>query len=69
MYSDGKKKSTWVQCQDCGEIFQIPYTISIDKLYVMTNCPNCGDAKALNLGNQKEDWYYFYNVNLDYRQY
>lgn len=69
MNIDGKKTKTWLQCTGCGRIYQIPQEVSIEKLYIMTNCPTCGITKALNLGEQKEDIYYFYDVNMDNRYY
>lgn len=69
MDSGGKKKRTWVQCQDCGEIFQVPYAVEIDKLYITACCPNCGETRGLNLGDKKEDIYFYYNANLDIRHY
>ena len=69
MDTDGRKQTTWVQCQMCGEIYQIPYEVDIDKLYVMSYCPNCGITKGINLGDKEEDKYYFYNVVLDNKYY
>lgn len=69
MDSGRKKKNTFIQCQTCGKIYQIPYEIEIDKLYITAKCPGCGDTTGLNLGDKKEDIYEFYNVNLDPRYY
>lgn len=69
MCLNGKKEFTYIQCQTCGEIYQIQRTVPIDKLYVVAECPVCGEVKGLNLGEDKEDIYYFYNTNLDYRHY
>ena len=68
MFTAGEK-ITHIQCQECGQIYEVPYAVEIDKLYVIADCPNCGMAKGLNLGNEKEDLYYFYNINLDPRCY
>lgn len=65
----GRKKRTYVQCQTCGRIFQIPYTVEIDKLYIEAECSNCGESTGLNLGDQEEEIYNFYNVNVDPRFY
>ena len=65
----GGKKITYIQCQDCGEIYEVSYEVEIDKLYIIANCPNCGIAKGLNLGGNKEDKYYFYDVVMDGRYY
>ena len=69
MCPNGKKECTYIQCQTCGEIYQIRHEVPIDKLYVMCECPICGSLKGLNLGNDKEDIYYYYNTNLDDRYY
>ena len=68
MNTDGKKNYTWVQCQTCGRIYEVPYKIEVDELYVDADCPSCGDTKGLNLGDEEET-YEFYNVNLDPRHY
>ena len=69
MDTGGNLQATWVQCQTCGEIYQIPWEVDVDKLYVMSHCPNCGITKGINLGNNEEDKYYFYNVVMDDRFY
>jgi len=66
--SDGKK-FTYIQCQTCGEVYKIAQTVEIDRLYVEANCPNCGVTTGLNLGDKKEDLYYYLNENLDWRYY
>lgn len=68
MDSDGKR-ITYIQCQTCGEVYRIPQAIAVDKLYVEANCPTCGNNTGLNLGDEEEDLYYFYNPNFDYRYY
>lgn len=69
MSTNGRKKKTFVQCQTCGKIFQVPYEVPIDKLYITTECSNCGQTQGLNLGDKEEDIYFYYNVNLDDRYY
>lgn len=68
MSTNGRTK-TFVQCQTCGKIFQIPYEVEIDKLYITTECLHCGQTQCLNLGDKEEDIYIYYNVNLDRRYY
>ena len=69
MSTDGNNRITYIQCQDCGRIYEIPYEVEVDKLYVFANCPNCGIAKGLNLGDKEEDRYLYYNVVMDTRYY
>lgn len=69
MCLDGKRQGNWIQCQSCGEIYRIPYTIEVSKLYVETQCPVCKSDMGLNIGTKKDDLYYFYNTNLDNRYY
>lgn len=68
MLTDGRKGS-WVQCINCGKIHYIPQSTPIDELYIVTDCPCCGTEKHINLGDQKEDWYLYYDVTLDSRYY
>ena len=65
----GNRKCTYVQCQTCGKIFQVPYQVDIDKLYITAECSNCGEATGLNLGGNEEEVYELYNVNVDPRLY
>ena len=69
MSSEREKKVTYIQCQTCGEIYKISYSVRIDELYVQTHCPNCGLATGLNLGDKEEDLYFYLNENFDYRYY
>lgn len=62
-------KHTWVQCQICGEIIRLSYPIDMDKMYIAVDCPNCGITTGLNLGDDKDEIYNFYNVNVDPRYY
>ena len=67
MSTDGKKKRTWIQCNECGHIYQIPHSVPIDKLYVATHCPNCESISGLNLGDDEDDIYLYMNPNIDNR--
>lgn len=69
MDPNGRKKRTYVQCQTCGKIFQVPYAIEIDKMYIDAECSSCGKSTGLNLGDKEEEIYNFYNVNVDPRHY
>mgnify|MGYP003316797488 CR=1 FL=1 len=69
MSMDGRKPLTWVQCQTCGKIYQVPREISIEELYIITRCSTCGVTKSLNLGRNKDDIYDLYDINLDPRYY
>ena len=63
--------NVWVQCQVCGEVHQIEIrNMSKDDLYIITRCPGCRDeTKHLWCGENKEDIYMYYNVNVDPRFY
>ena len=69
MDTNGSTNGTLIQCQECGKIYQIPDEIAIDKLYIYANCPHCGIAKGLNLGNNEDDVYDLYDVTWDMRYY
>ena len=64
---DGGKEITYVQCQYCGHIYQIAHKISVEESIIQSKCPRCGDMIGLNLGDKKEDIYYFYDPCLDER--
>lgn len=60
----------YIQCQNCGEIFQIDQAVPIDKIYVQVYCHKCDDSVCgLNLGDNEDDKYYFYDMTLDPRYY
>ena len=62
------KEKTYVQCQSCGHIYYIEKSIPINKLYVASACPGCGEyTKGLNCGNTAEDLYLYMNTNVDPR--
>lgn len=68
MKSKGKQ-STWVQCQSCGNIYQIADKVSIEKSIIQSVCPRCGENIGLNCGDKEEDVYIYMNPNLDERYY
>jgi predicted nucleic acid-binding Zn-ribbon protein len=68
MKSKGKQ-STWVQCQSCGNIYQIADKVSIEKSIIQSVCPRCGGNIGLNCGDKEEDIYIYMNPNLDERYY
>lgn len=63
------RKKTWIQCQECGKIFYVPYMIKMEEMYVVVNCPRCGEVTGLNLGDDEDDVYALYNINVDPRCY
>ena len=61
---------TWVQCQTCGKVYEIPETVSVDVLYIMAYCPRCKDySNALNLGPEEDDIAEMKDYFLDERYY
>ena len=68
MKSKGKQ-STFVQCQSCGNIYQIAGKVSIEKSIIHSVCPVCGENIGLNCGDKEEDIYLYMNPNLDGRYY
>lgn len=68
MYISGKKR-TWIQCQNCGALYQIQQKLPVDAFYIDTECPECGYEVGLNCGENEEDVYELMNINLDDRFY
>lgn len=65
-----KSGSKYIQCTKCGHVYIIDEDLSlIDDMYVNTRCPRCKNKKGLNLGNDIDDYYELYNLNLDERYY
>lgn len=64
-----RKKITYIQCQTCGDIYSVKHKVAVDVLYVNAHCPNCGITTGLNLGDSKEDLYFYWNENFDRRYY
>ena len=67
MSTDGKKKQTWIQCTECGRIYQISRQCSEEDLYVVAYCSECESRIGLNLGCDENDIYMYMNPNLDRR--
>ena len=68
--STEKKQGTWVQCQHCGYVYHIKEKVPIERLYVVSDCPGCGEyTKGLNCGSEKEDIYELMDISMDPRYY
>ena len=65
MSTEWKRKTCWIQCQECGTVYIIPRKIPIEKIFVKTNCPHCGVTTGLNLGDSEDDIYLYMNPNVD----
>ena len=65
----GKEKGCWVQCQNCGHIYHIERYVPIDKLYITCECPKCDSSQGLNLGDNEDNIYLYYDANMDFRFY
>ena len=65
--SSGREIKSWIQCTTCGQVHESRKEYPIEELYVKDYCPNCNSYIGLNLGNNKEDLYELYDVNLDER--
>ena len=64
-----EKQGTWMQCTQCGHLYWIEEDVPIDRLYVTSICPGCGNEKGLNCGNDEEDIYCYYDSCMDPRYY
>ena len=64
-----EKECTYIQCQVCGEVYQVNYNVPIDRSIINVNCPHCGSHKGLNCGNSMDDLYLYVNSYLDKRYY
>lgn len=60
---------TYLQCTNCGEVYDVYEDISIEDLYVQSYCPKCGHTRALNIGNSEDEKYLFYDPCMDDRYY
>ena len=65
-----ERTKTWVQCQTCGLVYEIPESIHFDILYVTTYCPKCKEySNVLNLGPEEDDIDLMKNYIFDERYY
>ena len=69
MSTELKRKTCYIQCQDCGTIYTTPRKIPIEETFIRANCPNCGMTTGLNLGDNEDDIYLYMNINMDKRIY
>ena len=59
-----KENKTWVQCRNCGCVYEIDRQLSIEDLFVTAFCPRCNHNKALNCGENQYDIYLYADRNL-----
>lgn len=64
-----EKETTWIQCQCCGNIYQVNRKIPIGVSIVRLECQKCGEYSGLNCGNNEDDLYIYMNPNVDERYY
>ena len=70
MVTAGKDRGCWIQCQVCGHIYWTEEDVLIDKLYITSDCPGCGEyGIGLNCGDDQDDIYEYMNLNFDPRYY
>jgi Zn finger protein HypA/HybF involved in hydrogenase expression len=69
MSTDLKRKTCWVQCRECGIVYTTTRKIPVEEIFVKTNCPKCGSAMGLNLGDNEDDIYLYMDINMDRRVY
>ena len=63
------KDRTFLQCTRCGKVYSVENKIDIESLYIESYCRRCGNGKALNLGDNANDIYIYYDNSLDKRYY
>lgn len=61
------REHTWVQCQNCGKVYQVDKKVPINVSIVKMKCPRCGSYNGLNCGSRKDDIYLYMNPNVDER--
>ena len=62
-----ERENTYIQCQNCGKLYQIDRKISVNVSITRTECPRCGSYSGLNCGSDKSDIYLYLNPNVDER--
>ena len=62
---DTKEIKTWVQCRNCGHVYDINRRVSIEDLFVTAFCPRCNHNKALNCGESLSDVSLYVDRTLD----
>lgn len=64
-----QEDKTWVQCRNCGHVYDIDRQVSIEDLFVTAFCPRCNHNKALNCGETPEEIYLYADRTMDERYY
>ena len=64
-----KESKTWIQCQNCGHVYDTDRHISVEDLFVTAFCPRCNHNRALNCGEDFYEISLYANRNLDARYY
>lgn len=50
-----RKERSYIQCLNCGNVYDVEYKIPISNAIVDMICPKCGHKRGLNCGCNKDD--------------
>lgn len=50
-----RKERSYIQCLNCGNVYDIEYKIPISNAIVNTVCPKCSHKRGLNCGQNEND--------------
>lgn len=59
----------YIQCSQCGHVYQTKQKHNIDDLYVNETCPFCNAKRGLYIGTDLYDFYELADITLDARYY
>lgn len=66
----GHSEDNYVQCTQCGYIYQIKFKLNSEDIYTDSKCPVCCNKRALSIGKDLLlDKYELYDPYLDDRYY
>ena len=59
----------YIQCSQCGRVYQTKQKHNVDDLYVDEICPFCNAKRGLYIGANLDDFYELADITLDARYY
>ena len=67
--SRGTNNVDYIQCSQCGRVYQAKLEHNVDDLYVYEICPFCNANRGLYIGTNLDDFYELADITLDIRYY
>jgi rubredoxin len=65
----GRDNVDYIQCSQCGHVYQVEQKHKVEDLYVNETCPSCNSTRGLYMGTNLDYFYELADITLDSRYY